>query len=213
MPTYSIEARSLSVLGIAGHAFWVLRDEQGKALAELHGLATDRQTGRPIPIGTDARRHALRAWHYAHDADYASSIGAEADSTSYIRPNQPSRIVATGDKDDILARWNTAARAVPELNARDLDYPNYGFKLLGGTINSNSTFRTFGELMGVPVSALSRRLQPGIVNCMLSRDRIEALRYREGTEEDRKCVCTRASDAIRLVEACKHAIPRQIRSV
>lgn len=34
MPKYTIEARSLNVVGVAGHDFWVLRDEQGKALAE-----------------------------------------------------------------------------------------------------------------------------------------------------------------------------------
>jgi hypothetical protein len=178
MPTYSIEARSLSVLGIAGHAFWVLRDEQGKALAELHGLATDRQTGTPIPIGTDARRHALRAWHYPHDTGYASSIGAEVDSTSYIRPNQPSLAVATGDKDDILARWNAAVRALPELNAQDLGYPSYGFRLFGETVNSNSAFRTFGELMGMPANSFRGRIEPGIGNRMLSLERTEELRYR-----------------------------------
>lgn len=178
MPTYSIEARSLSVLGIAGHAFWVLRDELGEALAELHGLATDRQTGRPIPIGTDARRHALRAWHYPHDADYASAIGARPDRTSYLRDGQPARTAASGDKHEILARWHAAVCAVPELNAQDLDYPNYGFKLLGATINSNSAFRTFGELMGVPVNGFRGRIEPGIGNRMLSPGRTEEICYR-----------------------------------
>ncbi len=32
MDTYSIEARSLGVAGIAGHNYWVLRDHHGKAL-------------------------------------------------------------------------------------------------------------------------------------------------------------------------------------
>lgn len=200
MPTYSIEARSLSVLGIAGHAFWVLRDEQGEALAELHGLATDRRTGTPIPIGTDARRHALRAWHYPHDADYACSVGAEVDGTSYIRPNQPSRIVATGDKAEILARWNVAVQAVPELNAQDLDYPSYGFKLFGSTVNSNSAYRSFGNLMGVQVNGFRGRIEPGIGNRMLSPERTEELCYRmpphAGSSTQRACVMAeRAGDA------------------
>ncbi len=102
-------------------------------------------------------------------------------------------------------------RAVPELNAQDLDYPNYGFKLFGATINSNSAFRTFGELMGVPVPGFSRRLQPGIGNYMLPRERIAALCYRERVEEDRQRVCTPGSDAIRQ-DARNHTMPRQIRS-
>ncbi|UKE46300.1 hypothetical protein [Xanthomonas cerealis] len=211
MRDHSIEARLLCVAGIAGHAYWVLRDERGNALAELHGLATDRHTGTPIPIGTDARRHALRAWHYPHDADYANAIGAQPDRTSYLRDGQPARTAASGDKHEILARWHAALRAVPELNAQDLDYPNYGFKLFGATINSNSAFRTFGELMGVPVPGLSRRLQPGIGNCMLPRERIAALCYRERAAQDRQRVYAPGSDAIRQ-DARNHAMPRQIRS-
>ncbi|MCC4592041.1 hypothetical protein LL974_12930 [Xanthomonas campestris pv. cannae] len=177
MPNYAIEARSLGVIGIAGHAFWVLRDEYGKAVAELHGLATDRQTGQAIPIGTDATRHSLRAWHHPHDPAYARSIGEKVDSTSYIRDGQPSRTVATGDKHEILERWNTAVRAVPELNTQDRDYPNYGFKIFGETVNSNSAHRTFGELMDVQVRGFSKRLEPGIGNRMLSPARTEELRY------------------------------------
>nr|WP_279362897.1 hypothetical protein [Xanthomonas sacchari] len=183
MPNYAIEARSLGVIGIAGHAFWVLRDEHGKAVAELHGLATDRQTGQAIPIGTDATRHSLRAWHYPHDPAYARSISEKVDSTTYIRDDQPSRTVATGDKHEILERWNTAMHAVPELNAQDRDYPNYGFKVFGKTVNSNSAYRTFGELMDVPVWGFPGRLEPGIGNRMLSPERTEELRYHAPGEQ------------------------------
>ncbi len=177
MPNYAIEARSLGVIGIAGHAFWVLRDEHGKAVAELHGLATDRQTGQAIPIGTDATRHSLRAWHHPHDPAYTRSIGEKVDGTTYIRDDQPARTVATGDKHEILERWKTAVRAVPELNAQDRDYPNYGFKVFGKTFNSNSAYRTFGELMDVPVRGFPGRLEPGIGHRMLSPERTEELRY------------------------------------
>ncbi|WP_226980571.1 hypothetical protein [Xanthomonas sp. LMG 12459] len=186
MPSYAIEARSLGVIGIAGHAFWVLRDEHGKAVAELHGLATDRQTGQAIPIGTHATRHSLRAWHHPHDPAYARSIGEKVDSTSYIRDGQPARTVATGDKHEILERWNTAVRAVQELNAQDRDYPNYGFKVFGETINSNSAYRTFGELMDVPVQRFPRRLEPGIGNRMLSPERTEELRYHAAEGQERQ---------------------------
>ncbi|MBB5941216.1 hypothetical protein [Xanthomonas sp. 3307] len=186
MPTYAIEARSFCVVGIASHNFWVLRDEQGNALAELHGLATDRATGHAIPIGTDEARHSLRAWHYPHTHEYAQSIGAQIDSTSFLRDDQPSRIVVTGDKDHILARWNAAVQAIAELNAMDLDYPRYGIKLFGKTINSNAAYRTFGELMDVPVPAFYGRLAPGLASCMLDRERTEALRYREQSALDRR---------------------------
>lgn len=190
MHGYRIEARLLCIARIAGHAYWVLRDDRGNALAELHGLATDRHTGQAIPIGTDATKHSLRAWHYPHEADYAKVIGVPPDRTSYLRHGQQTRTAASGDKHEILARWHTAVHAVPELNAQDLDYPDYGFKLLGATINSNSAFRTFGELMGVPVAGFPRRLQPGIGNCMLPRERIVALCYRAQTAQDQHRVET-----------------------
>lgn len=176
MPDYSIEARSLNVAGVGGHDFWVLRDEHGKALAELHGLATDRETGQAIPIGIDEDRHSLRIWHYPHERDYADSIGARLDRTSYIQPGQPVRPVLSADKDEVLARWNSAVAAAPELNALDLDYPNYGFRMDGNTVNSNSAYRTLGEVMGVQVDDFPLRLEPGIDHRMVSPERIEQLR-------------------------------------
>ena len=38
---YSIEARSLGVAGAASHNFLVLRDGEGRALAEIHGLTAE----------------------------------------------------------------------------------------------------------------------------------------------------------------------------
>ncbi|GAB7533369.1 hypothetical protein PS3A_57850 [Pseudomonas sp. 3A(2025)] len=177
MRGYSIEARSLNILGVAGHNYWVLRDEHGHALAQLHGLATERRTGQAVPIGTNQARHSLRAWHYPHDAAYAKSIGAPVNRTSFIRDNQPSCTVIIGDKDEILARWNTAVNAVSAFNAQDLNYPNYGFNLLRDTVNSNSAYRTFGELMNVSVPGFPGRFEPGIGNRILSPERTEALRY------------------------------------
>ncbi len=177
MPNYTIEARSLNIAeGVAGHDFWVLRDERGTAIAELHGLATDRQTGQAIPVGTDEDRHSLRVWHYAHDAGYAKSIGASVDRTTYIQDGQPARTVLSASRDEVLARWNAAVAAAPALNALDLDYPNYGFNIFSDTVNSNSTYRTLGEIMGVQVRDFGGRMEPGIDNRMVSPERIEQFR-------------------------------------
>ncbi len=178
MPGYSIEARSLNILGVAAHNYWVLRDEHGHALAQLHGLATERRTGKAIAIGFNEARHSLRAWHYPHDAGYADLIGAPVNRTSFIRDDQQACTVAIGGREEILARWNTAVNAVSACNAQDLNYPNYGFSLWRGTVNSNSAYRTFGELMNVPVPRFAGRIEPGINNRMLSPERTQALRYR-----------------------------------
>lgn len=167
---HAIEARSLRIVGgLACHDFWVLRDADGRALAELHGLATDRNTGRFVPIGTDARRHSLRVWHFLHDATLADVFTVDPSSApahSFIRSRQPHRIVLRDAAQAVLSRWAKAVMAVDALNALDLDYPNYGFRLFRPTINSNSAYRALGALMDVEIPRLSRALRPGNRNVM-----------------------------------------------
>lgn len=176
MPNYSIEARSLGVAGVASHNFWVLRDERGRAVAELHGLATDRETGQPVPIGTDADRYSLRQWHYPHDEAYARSLGASVDRWSYIQDGQSHQAVLIADQAEVLARWNAAVSAGQALNNLDIDYPPYGFKVFGGTVNSNTSYRTTGEIMGVAVRPFPGVLEPGLNNRMVSPESIGRLR-------------------------------------
>lgn len=210
MPSYAIEARSFKILGVAGHDFWVLRDEHGTALAELHGLATDRETGTALLVGTDETKHSLRAWHFPHDAAYAATVGVKVTSTSYIDDSQQSNTIAIGDKDEILARWNTAVKAMPELNALDLNYPDYGFKVFGDTVNSNSAFRTFGELMSLPVEDFPGSIEPGLGKRMLSQERIEELRYREQPAQNREPERNPANDPTRQGHP-DHTLMQQIR--
>lgn len=176
MPDYSIEARSLDLPGPYSHNFWVLRDQDGKALAELHGLATDRETGKTVPIGTDEQLHSLRVRHFPLDADYAPSLGVKQSMGGYIAEGQDSRTVLTADKEEVMGRWNAAVAAKAPLNALDRDYPSYGFKTFSETVNSNSTYRTLGEVMGVHVHEFSGVMEPGIDNRMVDTKRIEELR-------------------------------------
>lgn len=173
---YSIEARSLGVVGVASHNFLVLRDGEGRALAELHGLATDRKTSEFIPIGTDEEKHSLRVWHFAHDADYAKSIGVNANAATFIQADQDQRTMLTAGKEEVLARWNAAVVAKDPLNALDRDYPSLGFKMDGGTVNSNAAYRTLSEIMGVQTHDFPWKLEPGLDNRMVDTKRIEELR-------------------------------------
>lgn len=173
---YSIEARSLRVVGVASHNYWVLRAPDGTAMAELHGLATDRGTGRAVPIGTDERRHSLRIWHLAHDRELAAESGDTPTRESYIRQGQQFHTVITGNREEVLARWSAGVAAREPLNELDLDYPNHGFKMFGDTVNSNSAYRTLGEVMGVPVRGFGGVIEPGIGNRMTSPEEIEKLR-------------------------------------
>lgn len=182
--TWRIEARALPVVGIAAHDFWVLRDPSGKAVAELHGLATERATGLDRPIGTDSDAYSLRAWHFVRpeppEGLAAAVAGPRGPNYSYIGSDQPHVTVASGSRDEVLARWNAAVGAIDTINRRDLDYPVLGVNPFGGTVNSNSMYRTFGEIMNVPVVDFPGRLEPGLDQRTLGTEQIEQFRNRHG---------------------------------
>jgi hypothetical protein len=108
----------------------------------------------------------------------------------------------------MLARWNTAVNAIPELNKLDLNYPAYGFKTFGETVNSNSAYRTFGELMDVPVNDFPGRIEPGIDNRMLSEERIQQLKY-QGSPDKEHGNAHPAQDP-RNPQHADHALQQQI---
>ncbi|MEZ5703757.1 MAG: hypothetical protein R3E42_19990, partial [Burkholderiaceae bacterium] len=136
-------------------------------------LATSRETGQPVPIGTNASRFSLQVWHYAHDAEYAQAQGVAPTAMSYVRDDQDSRVVLQAPREEILARWQSAVDAAAPLNRLDPDYPAYGVKLFGRTINSNSTYRTLGEIMGVDIQPFPGVAEPGVRNRMVDRESIE----------------------------------------
>jgi len=96
-PGYIIEARSYR-LGIWSHNFWVLGDQTLKCtLAELHGLAMSRVTGRIVPIGTTSE-HGLRAYIFAHEGAYAAKLGIKIKSTRILNES-PAHPVYEGAND------------------------------------------------------------------------------------------------------------------
>jgi hypothetical protein len=173
MADYIIEARSFR-LGFACHNFWVLADpESDSTLGELHGLATSRVTGRTVPIGTTSE-HSLRVYVFPHVEDYARAIGVPV---RFTRMFERSHAQPVYQGTDARERWAAAVAAVPQLNLLDLDYPPFGVRFFGLTVNSNSAYRTFGEIMGVPVHDFPRVVGPGLANRMIALEEIERLRF------------------------------------
>jgi len=173
MASYVVEARSYR-LGIWSHNFWVLRDETLKCtLAELHGLATSRVTGRIVPIGTTSE-HGLRAYVFAHEEAYAARLGIKVKPTRMFGES-PAHPVYEGA--DGLDRWQAATAAIPLLNEQDLDYPPWGFNFFGQTVNSNSAYRTFAEIMDIDVYEFPDVVGPGMRNRMLTLEQTAQLRF------------------------------------
>lgn len=148
---YSIEARSYDLKRLASHNFWVLRDEAGERIAQLHGLATDRGRNRFKPLGYFNDRLGFYEFRKAnHDP-------------SFIFPNQAFRIVLQAEKSCILRRWGHAVSHVEKLNQLDLNYSPFGLFGLP-IINSNSAYHLYARLLGLPCYRFSGVLQPGIGN-------------------------------------------------
>jgi hypothetical protein len=172
--SHIIEARSFRVALACCHNFWVLKNADGRTLAELHGLAYDRISRKILPIGT-TRNHSLRVFLFAHDEAYAAMRGLAVGSTRMYGKSR-ARIVYEGE--DALARWNAAVQAMPLLDALDLTYPPFGFNVLSTTVNSNSAYRTFGEIMGVEIPNFGGALEPGMRGRMLDQRALELAKFR-----------------------------------
>ena len=153
--TYTIEARSYELIGIASHNFWVLRNGEGEAVAQLHGLATDRKTNRFKPIGFFSDRLGFYEFKTAENAP------------TFISKTQQFTTVFQGEKEDALVRWNKASGQVESLNQRDIHYSPFG--LFGMPItNSNSAYHLFARLMEVECCRFFGVLEPGISNSLQS---------------------------------------------
>lgn len=169
--TYTIEARAYSILGIAAHDFWVLRDDKGRALGQLHGLATS--PGHVIKaIGTFGDK--LRFYHFG---SRALMLGLNpARNFNYIKTGQQAKPVFCGHPEDVLARWDRAAKALPYLNNLDVKYTPFGIFGIA-PVNSNAAYHLLGRLMGIPVHYFPRYWQPGWRNAkkILTAEQIRAL--------------------------------------
>lgn len=153
VPTYSIEARSYSLKGIASHNFWVLRDNHDSPIAQLHGLATDRNTNHFKPIGYFNDRLGFYEFITANNAP------------NFISNTQRSISIFRSDKKTVLTTWNKAACQIHYLNHKDLNYSPFG--IFGFPItNSNSAYHLFAQLMEIKCCRFSGVLEPGINNTL-----------------------------------------------
>ncbi|KTD14129.1 hypothetical protein Lgra_0739 [Legionella gratiana] len=163
MPEYCIQAAmfQLPVLLFNRfvHNYWILRDVKSNAVvAQLHGLATSRKTGRIVPIGY-SRDHSLKAHCITYDVNFATQHGLQLGS--FALPIHACYTVYKNE--DCIQHWLRIKAAVEVINNLDLDYPRGGFKVpLSSTVNSNSIYHTFSQVMGIPMHSFEEFFQIGI---------------------------------------------------
>lgn len=173
---YSIEARAYDIVGLAAHDFWVLRDEKGNVLGQLHGLATNPEN-RIKPMGTIGDK--LKFYHFGSRA-ILFGLNPEC-NLNYIKAGQISRQVFVGTPDDVLGRWDNAVKALPYLNSLEVPYTPFAVMSLV-PINSNTAYTLLGAIMGLPLHKFSAYWQPGwrSTHKILTVSQLESVRYPQG---------------------------------
>lgn len=124
------------VFGFAGHNYLALYDAEGTIISELHGLATNPETGKWRYIGTRST-DLLKVWEFDTSKYYLAA------------KNLPGITLAEGNMDDMKKLWNQARECKNPINERNISYPAFGFSIKNETINSNSVAYTLAKCMGL----------------------------------------------------------------
>ena len=170
---YSIEAHAYDIIGLAAHDFWVLRDEKGNVLGQLHGLATNTEN-QIKRIGTLGDK--LKFYHFGSRALF---FGLNPDEDlNFIKAGQQAKRMFSGSPDEVLGRWDNAVKSLPYLNRLGVPYTPFAILSLV-PINSNTAYALLSKLMGIPLHHFSGYWQPGWRNTdkILAASQLEAMRY------------------------------------
>lgn len=125
---WSIEKREHRLLmGLTGHTFLELRDENNNVVYQMHGLPTD-STGAKLDVG-NKDGYKLKVWEFDGDK-YLTKENKLIGKTGVT--------LAYGNKDEMLQIWTKLRECSIEINKQDIDYPKFGFNVFRETRNSNS---------------------------------------------------------------------------
>jgi hypothetical protein len=147
---WQIEARAFHIpYTLYVHQFWTLIRPDGHIADQLHGMAVDKRN-RLKAVGTPLHR---------------IQVVSLPKSTLAAQPNQPRVTCASGKECQV--RWQAVLNSKADLNALGLRY--WLFRQ-----NSNSVFRTLGEIMNVEIPRLG--IAPGLDE-ILSLDIVNRYKY------------------------------------
>jgi hypothetical protein len=127
------------LLGISGHHFIEMRDENNNIISQIHGKAYDPTDKEIVEVAKSmSKNYKLKVIEYNGDkySDKNINIGDIGIE------------VASDDKDTIINNWNKARECGKVINSKNIDYPKFGFKLVSETENSNSVAHTLIQCMG-----------------------------------------------------------------
>jgi hypothetical protein len=106
---YKIELRQFEVGPTnARHYFWVLKDETGKVIGEMHGQPADWKTGERLAFSMGGDR---------------LTFVRRTEAREYNKSTNPPYVIAFhGPAEDALARWREGRRRGDVLNRAKVEY-------------------------------------------------------------------------------------------
>lgn len=147
----SIVAAQTSVAGVGGHDFWILKDDNGNEIGQIHGWAfKDGQIQVTAPSG-----RLIASKDYFQDS-----------------ANAPQQIVLQGSMAELQKHWDAALKCTELINNENYEYSALS---LGDAFNSNNVYSTIGACMGVdaPNVGSAWTLTPGFGEIILEAEVID----------------------------------------
>ena len=126
------------LLGLTGHTFIEMRDETGKVIKQMHGLATDENNNYKT-VGNSST-DKLKVWEFDFDL-YKEVRGVDIGNTTVT--------LLRTDKVEVNKFWNKAKNCSEAINNKNIPYPEFGFSLFSETENSNSVADSLIFCMGL----------------------------------------------------------------
>lgn len=126
-------------LGVAGHNYLVLRNDEGEIISTLHGLPTDEATGDWKYVGKN-KKDILKVWEFGAKDDEGMRIGSYG--VSLVKTN----------KEEAISRWVQAQQCGEMIDALSIPYPPFGVSFRKDTENSNSVAYTLASCMNLKTS-------------------------------------------------------------
>jgi Ca2+-binding RTX toxin-like protein len=177
--TYRIVEVQLPLLwGVAGHDFFVVLDNNGTPVRELHGLATDPTTNRPTEMGILPWTTRLEGWDDKRLIDVPNSDGKLPPKGTYwsyynTDGSQTQVTLFSGSAAEVFNRWDAAVACEAAVNAKPPYYPMIG---LGENSNTfENTMRVCMSLDPKPFPGSGAWIVPGDNDVLLPDATINAI--------------------------------------
>lgn len=151
---WSINKREHKLLmGLSGHNYLELLDNNNKVIGQIHGFAYDTINGEIVERAT---RSGYKLKVFVFDYNYYKV--KDRDHLNDIDINLPGTELYSGDMSSTIVIWAKAKLCAAEIDNQDIDYPRYGFKIINETENSNSVAHSIANCSGLsdtPVGLLT----------------------------------------------------------